>query len=91
MPVESPASGEAVFLHRSVAFAVFHLTLGFALNGPDLFLVLPADTSGMVLGLNLVLSVTMCVRITFFKMLIQLLSCWSMKYSLMLGKFLMWI
>lgn len=66
MPVEPPASHDAAFLNHSVAFAVFHLTAGFALNGPDLFLVLPADSGGMVLGLNLVPSVTMCVSITFF-------------------------
>lgn len=65
VPVEPSASGDAAFLNHSVAFAVFHLIVRFALNGPDLFLVLPADTGGMVLGLNLVPSGTMCVRITF--------------------------
>lgn len=65
VPVEPSASGDAAFLNHSVAFAVFHLIARFALNGPDLFLVLPADTGGMVLGLNLVPSGTMCVRITF--------------------------
>lgn len=66
LPVEPPASGDAAFLKYSVAFAVFHLIVGFALNGPDLFLALPADTSGMILGLNLVMSVTMCVCTSLF-------------------------
>lgn len=66
LPVEPSASCDAAFLEHSVAFVVFHLTVGFALKGPDVFLALPADTDGMVLGLNLVMSVTMCVCASLF-------------------------
>lgn len=41
---DSPACGapshwDAAFLNHSVAFAGFHLAVGFALDGPDLLLV----------------------------------------------------
>lgn len=63
VPVESPASGDAAFLEHSVAFAVFLLTLGFALKGPGLLAVLQWHGVGIKLGPE---CVTLCVHITFY-------------------------